>query len=270
MRANKRASVVTALVCIAVMLCTGCDSIKGIKSIVGNEAEILESAYFYDEDTDAYRTVIIIQNNTLNPIKMGFVKAKAYDENGEQIDQVKDEHGYYALLIPYCWLGNGEKTAVIKTNDGIAGNEDAEFSSILDHYTAVPATLEWEAESNSRQDPNLLPHGLSVTGVEPPYNSQCTVTVHNDSENDYTSDEGSFEFTGDGKQFSFCIVAIYRDDEGKICDVQQLILHGDSDYNIPAGGDAQLSCYANHTVNDESLTPEYYISITNLTDEAGE
>ena len=265
MRANKRASVVAALVCITVMLFTGCDSIKSIKSLVGNEAEILESAYFYDEDTCAYRTAVIIQNNTLNPIKMGFVKAKAYDENGEQIDQVKDEHGYYALLVSYYWLGNGEKTAVIKTNDGIAGNEDAEFSSILDHYTAVPATLEWEVESGSRQDPNLLPHGLSVTGVEPPYCSQCTVTIHNDSENDYTSDDGSSEFTGDGKQFSFDIVAIYRDEEGKICDAQQLIEYGDSECNIPAGSDAQLSFYANHTVSDESLTPEYYISITDLT-----
>lgn len=269
MRANKWTSIIAAMVFIAVLIFTGCDSIKSIKSMAGSEAEILESAYFYDEDTGAYRTVLTIQNNTLNPIKMGFVKAKAYDENGERIDPVKDEHGNYELLTTYSWLGTGEKTAVIKTNDGFAGNEDVEFSSILDHYTAVPATLEWEAESGARQDPNLLPHGLSVTEVDSPYYSQCTATIHNDSEIDYTSDEGSFEFTGDGKRFEFVIVAVYRDDEGKICDAQELN-YSHPGYKIPAGGDAQLGFYANHTVSDESLTPEYYISITDLTYEADE
>lgn len=268
MRTTKRVSLIAVLICIAMLLFTGCEQIESVKKATSNEADILETAYFYDQDTDTYRTVLIIQNNTMNPIKTGYVTAKAYDENGERIEEVKDGPYNYALMGPYYWLGTNEKAALIFTNDGIAGT-GTEFSSILDHYTAVPATLEWESEKGARQDPNQLPHGLSVTSVEPPYSSDFTVTIHNDSENDYTSDEGTFEFTGGGKRFRLVVVAIYRDAEGKICDAQEL-KYGGYGGSLPAGGDGQIFLYTDHTVSDESLTPEYYISIIDLTDEAGE
>ena len=279
MRANKRISIVAALICIAMLLFTGCEQIESVKKATSNEADILETAYFYDQDTDAYRTVLILQNNTMNPIKTGFVVARAFDENGERIEEVKDGPYNYALMGTYYWLGTGEKTALIFTNDGIAGNNDFEFNSILDHFTAVPATLEWEHDGGSRQDPNLLPHGLSLTAIEP-YQSdvwfegdyaEYMATIHNDSDIDYTFDDNNNEFVGGGKRIEFVIAAVYRDAEGKICDMQEIKCTGLGGVpDISAGSDTAIYVMADHTVMDESLTPEYYISIINLTDEAGE
>lgn len=277
MRVSKRASVVAALICIAALLFTGCDKIESIKKATGTEADILESAYFYDEDTGAYRTVAIVQNNTMNPIKMGFIVARAYDENGERIEHVMDGEMESPLLGSYYWLCIGEKSAVILCNDGYS---DDPFFNILSHYTAVPATLEWENDGGSRQDPELVPHGLSITGIEPYYDSsvwfegdyaEYTATIHNGSETDYTFDDGAFEYIWNGKKFSFNIVAVYRNAEGEICDMQEMQYTGINGMpDLPAGSDTELYVFANHTVKDDSLTPEYYISITDLTDEVGE
>ena len=280
MRVSKRASIVAALVCIAVLLFTGCDKVGDVKSVLKSDADILESAYFYDEDTGAYRSVVIVQNNTANPIEYGFFFARAFDENGERINSVKTAEGDFALMGTCYWLSKGEKNAVIFTNDGIVGDDSFDgMNSILDHYTAVPATLEWEMESGSRKDPNLLPHGLSLTGIEP-YQSdvwfegdymEYMATIHNDSDIDYTFNDDIFEYAGGGKRLGFVIVAVYRDAEGKICDMQEIKYTGLGGMpDLAAGSDTEIYVMADHTVKDESLTPEYYISITNLTDEAGE
>lgn len=96
-------------------------------------------------------------------------------------------------------------------------------------------------------------------------------TIHNDSETDYTFDDDSFKYIADEKSFEFSIDAVYKDDEGKICDLQQLFYTGLGGVpDLPAGSDTELYVFANHTVKDESLTPECYITITDLTDETGE
>ena len=280
MRKNKWASVIVALVCMAVLIFTGCDKIESVKKAISSDADILDSAYFYDEDTNVYRTAVIVQNNTSNPIENGFVVAKAYDENGERINNVMDSGAEQPLMGSYNWLCKGEKTAVLFTNEGFADDEEFDFMNLQSHYTEIPATLEWGNDSGSRQDPDLLPHGLSVTAVEPYYDSEVwfegdygeyMATIHNDSETDYTFDENYFGFDAGDKLFGFDIVAVYRDSEGKICDMQDLQytgIYGMPD--LPAGSDTELYFFAEHAVEDESLTPEYYISITDITDKAGE
>jgi hypothetical protein len=279
MRVSKRASIVAALVCIAMLLFTGCDKVGDVKSVLKSDADILESAYFYDEDTGAYRSVVIVQNNTANPIEYGYFFARAFDENGERINSVKTAEGDSALLGTCYWLSKGEKNAVIFTNDGIVDDDNFDgMNSILDHYTAVPATLEWEMDSGSRKDPNLPPHGLSLTGIEPYVSDlgfegdymEYMATIHNDSDIDYTFDDDNFEYAGGGKRIGFDIVAVYRDADGNIRDMQKISYTGLGGMpDIAAGSDTEIYVMANHTVKDESLTPEYYISITDLTDEEG-
>ena len=51
-------------------------------------------------------------------------------------------------------------------------------------------------------------------------------------------------------------------------DLQYTGIYGMPD--LPAGSDTELYFFAEHAVEDESLTPEYYISITDITDKAGQ
>ena len=261
--------IITAmLISVTVLAFTGC-SAEDLKSVVKGGADILETAYFYDEDSGVYEAVCIMENNSNKPVKEGLLEATAYDKDGNRIQSVKKEGADYYFVMSYNWLSEGEKTAALLTN---AGFENEEGMSILDHYTEVPASLEWSAvQGGAEKDSDLAPHGLSVKACEPDTakdgwfgddSGVYNVTLHNDSETDYVFNEDEFCYQMDSTLFSFKIVAVYRDSEGEIKDVEMIQDVGlDPPSVIPAGGDIEMEGLSAYKCDDDSLTPEYYVYI---------
>lgn len=250
---------VIAALCAAVLLMGGCGAVNKVKNVAGKNAELLETAYFIDEDTGIYNVVAIVENNTLNPIELGFVNAKAYDGNGERIESVKTDKGDFGLGLPFYWLCRGEKTAVVETNSGHL--DDSNFG-MHNHYVDTPASLEWE-DGFSGPDPDLVPHGLSVVDCTPYGGGEFAATIHNGSETDYTYDADSSMYSTPDHSFRFDVVAVYRDTDGKICDAVDMMYSayvGAED--MPAGSDTVINFYSDHVCEDDSLTPEYYICVT--------
>ena len=138
-----------------------------------------------------------------------------------------------------------------------------EWPLITDRYEAIPDTLEWKIEDGfTRADPELVPHGLSVKDCVLEYGDDVSgtynVTIQNESGSDYTA--GSHNtFTSGDKEFTIAVIAVYRDEDGKIKDaVEMYALPAD----IPAGSETDLTCVSSY-VSEEDYAPEYYIRITN-------
>ena len=78
------------LISVTVLAFTG-RSAENLKSVVKGGADILETAYFYDEDSGVYEAVCILENNSNKPVKEGLLEATAYDKDGNRIKSVKKE-----------------------------------------------------------------------------------------------------------------------------------------------------------------------------------
>ena len=261
--------IVTILITVTALAFTGC-SVDKLKSAMKDGVDILESAYFYDEDTGVYKVVCIIENNTMSTLDNGILESRALDKDGNRINTVVTDGSDGGLCIGYNWLGTGEKTAGMLTNEGW---EDVE-GDILAHYKEAPDSLEWvEAAGMSSKAPNLKPHGLSVKACE--YDaakdgwygddSVYNVTLHNDSETDYVFNNGEFCYETDSIKFSFKIVAVYRNADGEIKDAALIEYTGNNTPSvIPAGEDVVMEGNSSYRCEDDSLTPEYYIYIDNM------
>lgn len=258
---------VIAALCAAALMLGGCSTVEKVRKATGKDVDVLESAFFCDEDTGQFKAVVFIENNTLNPIQFGFVEARGYDENDNAIDAVKIDSEENRLSITYNWLCTGEKTVALFTGEGM----DDPFYNINSYFAEVPAALKWKSGFTS-PDPEIVPHGLSVTSCVPDdsgllYSDETTkayaVTIHNDSDADYIYDPDSMQYTAPGHTLDFDTVAVYRDADGVIRDAERI-------YYVPvaepgdlkAGSDTVLHCYCADACTDDSLTPEYYISIT--------
>lgn len=262
--------IVAILITVTVLAFTGC-SIDKLKSAVKEGADILESAYFYDEDTGTYEVVCILENNTMSPLQSGLLESRAFDKDGNRINTVVADGLDGGLCIGYNWLATGEKTAAMLTN---AGWEDEEGYDILDHYKEAPDSLEWvESAGMTRKDPNLKPHGLSIKACEYDASkdgwygddSVYNVTLHNDSEADYVFNADEFCYETDSIKFSFKIVAVYRNAEGEIKDAELIEYTGNNTPSvIPAGEDVVMQGNSYNRCDDDSLTPEYYVYIDSI------
>lgn len=215
--------------------------------------EILESAYLVDKDSGDYSIVVIVENNSGNPIKEAICLETAFDEDGKKLDS----DGISAAAT-FLWLCDGEKEAYMYNTADVPG------SSILDHYETLPDRLEWKAEQ-ATPDPDLTPLGISIgdcvmvedydTGAD------YEITIRNDSETDYHYDAQSMKYLTDVADFNFEVAAVYRDSEGTIKDAVQMNPRPDLQKDLPAGSETSLTFYSNHVCRDDDLTPEYYLCI---------
>lgn len=268
------------LIVIAIMISTtalelsGC-STESLKSVVKNGADILESAYFYDEEKGTYEAVCILENNSSMPVKEAILEATAYDKDGNRIKSVKKDGIDYGFLMSYSWLSKGEKTAAVITN---AGFENDEGMKMMDQYTEVPVSLEWAAaQGMTKKESNMVPHGLSIKSCELDTakdgwygedTSVYSVTLRNDSETDYVYNEDDMCFQADTTLLSFEVVAVYRDPEGNIKDVECIQDAGINTPDvIPAGSETVMEMHSLYRCKDDSLTPEYYLYIDSMYEE---
>lgn len=273
---KKKTPIVVAALCAAVLLLGGCSAVEGVKQATRQDPVVTDSAFLYDEETGVYKTVAVIRNDTPYSFSLGFVLPEALDADGNKMEQQKDNEGLepgqvdigYALL--YYWLCPGETTAVMDTNENlVAAGLDSELSTYFD---TVPASLEWTAKPDyATRDPQLEPHGISVVSCEAgedPYAEfnedeygRYEVTLRNDSENTYVFNPGECRYYAGDKPFSFDVIAVYRDAEGAIRDAEKLYLvFEDTEPDLAPGSENKLIFESDHVVDDDSLTPEYYIS----------
>lgn len=273
---KRKTMMIVAVLLAAVLLMGGCGAVESVKEATRQDPVVTDSAFLYDEETGVYRTVAVIRNDTPYSFSSGFVLPEALDADGNKMKQKENNEGLepgqtdigYALL--YSWLCPGETTAVMDTNENLlAAGLDSELSTYFD---TVPASLEWTAKPDyATRDPQLEPHGISVVSCEAGENPYAEyyegeygyyeVTLRNDSENTYTFNPGESRYYAGDKPFYFDVIAVYRDAEGTIRDVVRLYYSfEDTMPDLAPGSETKLAFESDRVVDDDGLTPEYYIS----------
>ena len=257
--------VITALILVlitaSVMTLTGCQGVIDLK----NDNGIIETSYMVDKETGEFTAVAIIQNNKKDTIFEGMYMAHAYDENGSSIEAKTREHDGQeidcSLFDTCCWLGSGEKTAIV-----ITSKEPGNDETILDYYNEIPDKIEWEA-TGMNFDGTLEPHGLSITECRETYSgengTEYEITIHNDSSTDYALEPALGTLIADMRPFTFSIGVVYRDSDGKIKDAKDLYIDFEQQGGIDAGSDKTYTGFTGNTGNtaEEDLEPEFYIMI---------
>ena len=251
-------TLILALITASVMALTGC---QGVNLSV-NDKSIVETAYMVDKETGEFTAVAIIQNNEKSTIFENMYMADAYDENGGSIeaktDEVDGQEIDHSLFDTCCWLGSGEKTALV-----ITSKEPGIEETILDYYNEIPDKIEWE-NTGANYDGSLEPHGLSITESRETYSgvngTEYEITIHNDSDTDYTLEPSLGALIADDRPFTFSIGVVYRDSDGKIKDAKDLYIDFEQQGGIDAGSDKTYTGFTGNTA-DAALEPEFYIAI---------
>ena len=261
MRRMKRivsTALMLALITAAVMALTGCQGVTD----PANDKSILETSYMVDKETGEFTAVVIIRNNEKNTIFENMYMGNAFDENGDAIDARTDEvdgqNIDYSLFDTCCWLGSGEKTALV-----ITSKESGSEETILDYYNEIPDKIEWET-TGVDYDGTLEPHGLSITDCietySGEYGTEYEITIHNDSNTDYALEPSLGTLIADGRPFTFSIGVVYRDSDGSIKDASDLYIDFEQQGGIDAGSDKTYTGFTGKTA-DTDLEPEFYIKI---------
>jgi len=242
-------------VCLTIMaltVLTGCTD-TGFFSKSDEKVEVVDSAFLVDRESGEYSIVVIVENKTGNPIKEGFCSETAFDKDGKQMPG-QAMH----VAAPFAWLCEGERQAYMYTTADVPGE------SILDHYETLPDTLEWEVVQ-ATENQELTPLGISVAEciISDDYGdwAEYEITLKNESDTDYGYDMESMYYQSEVADFDLRVVAVFRDDEGTIKDAVLMTPRPVSQKALPANSEESMVFYSNHVCTDETLTPEYYLSI---------
>ena len=256
----RRFALLGLILVLAVLCLPACGGSDGGDAAADEGAiEVVDSYLDVDEETGNYTVAVIVQNNSDTTISESMLESTAYDKDGNVIKPAEDSEGTMAFYPSFGVLQPGEKGAWIETN------EYSDGATIWGIYTEIPDRLEWKVSDMVKGD-GKEPSGLSVAGSEFIASNTndagetidtFSLTLQNDSDLDYTFPSWTQPCPADNGDMICDMIAICRDESGKICGAAMVAPDPGTQISIPAGGSAAYDFSGKHFDGE----PEFYLNM---------